>query len=68
MTMKTTTMEQFYMEVPSVEVSFLRTLANKMGWSLKRRKSGIQQALEDVEEGRVYEAKSVEDLMEQLEA
>jgi len=63
------TMEQIYMELPSVEVKFLRTLANKMGWVLKRkRKSGIQQALEDVEKGRVYKAQSVKDLMTQLEA
>ena len=40
-----------------------------MGWSMKRqRKNGIQQALEDVEAGRVYKAKSVEDLMAQLDA
>ncbi len=40
-----------------------------MGWTMKRqRKSGLQQALEDVEAGRVYEAKSIEDLMAQLDA
>ena len=67
--MKTIPMEQLYIEIPSVEVAFLRTLANKMGWSLKRKKkSGIQQALEDVDKGNVHEAKSVEDLMKQLEA
>ena len=52
-----------------MEVTFLRALSKKMGWTMKReRKSGIQQALEDVEAGRVYEAKSVEDLMAQLDA
>ena len=52
-----------------MEVSFLRTLSKKMGWVMKRqRKSGIQQALEDVEAGRVYEAESVEDLMAQLDS
>ncbi len=67
--MKTITMEQIYIEIPSVEVAFLRTLANKMGCSLKRKKkSGIQQALEDVDKGNIHEAKSVEDLMKQLEA
>ena len=67
--MKTIPMEELYIEIPSVEVAFLRTLANKMGWSLKRKKkSGIQQALEDVDKGNIHEAKSVEDLMAQLEA
>lgn len=63
------TMEHISLEVPSVEVAFLRTLSKKMGWAMKRqRKSGIQQALEDVEAGRVYKAKSIEDLMAQLNA
>ena len=62
-------LERITLEIPSIEVAFLRTLSKKMGWTMKRhRKSGIQQALEDVEAGRVYEAKSVEDLMSQLDA
>ena len=66
--MSTTSIEQIYLEIPSVEVSFIKTLAKKMGWSIKRkRKSGIQQAMEDFEAGRVYEAKNVEDLIKQLE-
>lgn len=65
--MASASMEKIYMEVPSVEVAFLRKLANKMGWTFKRkRKSGLQQALEDVEAGHVYEAESIEDLMSQL--
>jgi hypothetical protein len=67
--MATTSLERITLEIPSIEVAFLRTLSKKMGWTMKRhRKSGIQQALEDVEAGRVYEAKSVEDLMSQLDA
>ena len=67
--MATTSLERITLEIPSIAVAFLRTLSKKMGWTMKRhRKSGIQQALEDVEAGRVYEAKSVEDLMSQLDA
>ena len=67
--MAKTSLERITLEIPSIEVAFLRTLSKKMGWTMKRhRKSGIQQALEDVEAGRVYEAKSVEDLMSQLDA
>ena len=63
-----TTLEHITLEVPSFEVSFIRTLSKKMGWTMKRqRKSGIQQALEDVDAGRIYKAKSVEDLMAQLD-
>lgn len=67
--MATQTIEHITLEVPSLEVNFLRTLSKKMGWTMKRqRKSGIQQALEDVEAGRVYKAKSIEELMDQLNA
>lgn len=67
--MTTATLEKVSLEIPTFEISFLRMLSKKMGWTMKReRKSGIQQALEDVKAGRVYKARSVEDLMEQLNA
>ncbi len=66
--MASTSLERITLEIPSFEVAFLRTLSKKMGWKMKRhRKSGIEQALEDVEKGRVYKAESVEDLMAQLD-
>ena len=66
--MATATKEQIILEIPSLDAAFLRTLSKKMGWTMKRqRKSGLQRALEDVAAGRVYEAKSVEDLMAQLD-
>ena len=66
--MTTAVKEQIILEIPSLDAAFLRTLSKKMGWTMKRqRKSGLQRALEDVEAGRVYEAKSVEDLMAQLD-
>ena len=59
-------MERLYLEVPRNEVRFARSLSRKMGWTIRKpRKSGIQQALEDVEAGRVYEAKDVDDLFRQ---
>ncbi len=67
MNMEPVIMERIYLEVPRSEVRFARSLSRKMGWTIRKpRKSGIQQALEDVKAGRVYEAKSVEDLMAQL--
>ena len=62
-------MERIYLDVPRGDVSFARSLSRKMGWTIRTpRKSGIQQALEDVKAGRIYEASSVEDLMAQLAA
>jgi len=69
MNMETVATERFYLEVPRSEARLARSLSHKMGWTIKKpRKSGLQQALEDVEAGRVYEAKSIEDLMTQLDA
>ncbi len=50
------------------DFNLLKTLSKKMGWTIKRkRKTGIERALDDVKAGRVYEAKSVNDLFEQLD-
>ena len=64
----TVSLEGVYVSLPNSDLNLLKTLSKKMGWSIKRqRKSGIKKALDDVKAGRVYEAKSVEDLFEQLE-
>ena len=64
----TVSLEGVYVSLPNSDLNLLKTLSKKMGWSIKRqRKSGIEKALDDVKAGRVYEAKSVEDLFEQLE-
>ncbi|MBO6024294.1 MAG: hypothetical protein J6P83_05515 [Bacteroidales bacterium] len=64
----TQTIENVTLSLPNADLTVLRTLSRRMGWKVKmRRKSGLEKALEDVAAGRVYEAKSFEDLIEQLE-
>ena len=64
----TANIENISISIPITDLSFLRTLSKKMGWTIKRpRKSGIDRALDDIKAGRVYEAKSVDDLFDQLE-
>ena len=64
----TANIENVSISIPITDLSFLRTLSKKMGWTIKRpRKSGIDRALDDIKAGRVYEAKSVDDLFDQLE-
>ena len=64
----TANIENISISIPITDLSFLRTLSKKMGWTIKRqRKSGIDRALDDIKAGRVYEARSVDDLFEQLE-
>ena len=53
--------------LPNVDLSFLRTISKKMGWSLKiQRKSGIEKGLEDIRKGNVYHAKDSNDLVKQI--
>lgn len=64
----TANIENVTLSLPNGDMAMLRMLSRKMGWKIKtRRKSGLEKALEDVSAGRVYEAKSFEDLIEQLE-
>ena len=59
--MQTTATNDFQsvqLTLPDSDLSFLRTISKKMGWSLKlKRKSGIEQGLEDIQKGRVFHAK-----------
>ena len=60
------TTENVQLTLPNADLSFLRTISRKMGWSLKRqRKSGIEKGLEDVRKGNVFHAKNSEDLIKQ---
>lgn len=62
------TIENVTLSLPNTDLAVLRTLSKRMGWKMKtRRKSGLEKALEDEVAGRVYEAESFEDLIEQLE-
>ena len=64
----TVSLEGVYVSLPNSDFNLQKTLSKKMDWSIKRqRKSGIDKALDDIKAGRVFEAKSVEDLFEQLE-
>ena len=64
----TQTIENVTLSLPNADLAVLKTLSRRMGWKVKmRRKSGLEKALEDVAAGRVYEVKSFEDLIEQLE-
>jgi len=66
-TATTTTTENVQLTLPNVDLSFLRTISKKMGWSIKiQRKSGIEKGLEDIRKGNVYHAKNSTDLINQI--
>ena len=59
--------ENVSLTIPDNDISFLRTLAKKMGWTMKRqRKSGVEKGLEDIKKGNVFHAESTEDLINQI--
>ena len=61
------TIENVQLTLPNADISFLRTLLKKMGWSLKlQRKSGIEKGLDDIRKGNVFHAKNSEDLIKQI--
>ena len=61
------TTENVQLTLPNADLSFLRTISRKMGWSLKRqRKSGIEKGLEDIRKGNVFHAKNSEDMIKQI--
>ena len=53
--------------LPNTDLSFLRSLSKRMGWSMKRTaQSGIEKGLEDIKKGNVYKAKDANDLINQI--
>lgn len=53
--------------LPIADLSFLRTISKKMGWTLKRvQKSGIEKGLEDIRKGNVFHAENSADLIQQI--
>mgnify|MGYP007013898500 CR=1 FL=1 len=59
--------ESVQLTLPYADMSFLRTISKKMGWSLKiQRKSGIEKGLDDIRKGNVFHAKDSADLVKQI--
>lgn len=52
--------------IPQVDYNLLEDLAHKFGWIVRiEKKSGLEEALEDVKNGRVHHAKDTHDLIKQ---
>lgn len=59
--------EDVTLSLPNTDISFLRTLSKKMGWTMKlHRKSGIEKGLEDIRKGNVFRAENSQDLVKQI--
>lgn len=60
--------ETITMGVSSIsDIKFLKNLAKRMGWTFEHeRRTGLDEAIEDLKAGHVHKAKDVKDLMAQL--
>lgn len=61
-----TTIKKVELAIPEVDMALLKALAKKFGWSIGKKKSGIEKGLDDIAAGRVYRAKDMEDLKHHL--
>ena len=49
------TSESVTLMLPNADLSFLRTLSKKMGWTFRRhRKTGIEKGLDDIKKGNIW--------------
>ena len=65
--MQATNNENVQLTLPYADLSFLRTISKKMGWSLKlQKKNGIEKGLDDIRRGNVFHAKDSDDLIKQI--
>lgn len=66
MNVDTVPQKEIYISLPESDYRFISTLSKKMGWTIHRkRKTGLDLALEDVAAGRIYHAKDGADLINQ---
>ena len=53
--------------IPQVDLSLLKDLAKKFGWTINSstKRNGIDEALEDVKAGNIYHASNAQDMIRQ---
>lgn len=61
-----TTIKKVELSIPEIDMALLKSLAKKFGWSVNKKKSRVEQGLEDIAAGRVYKAKDAEDMFKQI--
>ena len=49
-----TAIKKVELSLPEMDMALLKELAKKYGWSIGKKKSGIQKGLDDIKAGRVH--------------
>lgn len=61
------TLDTRTLSFPADQISTVRALVKKYGWKLSRKKkSGIEEALDDIKHGRVTEIKDIDEFIRNL--
>ena len=70
-TLMNTAVQKIDLEIPQVDLSFLRKLVKNMGWTMKKtttsKLSAYEQALDDVKHGRISEYNSLDEFIKEIE-
>ena len=61
-----TAIKKVELSLPEMDMALLKELAKTFGWSIGKKKSGIQKGLDDIKAGRIYRAKDMNDLKQHL--
>ena len=61
-----TAIKKVELTLPETDMALLKELAKKFGWSIGKKKSGIQKGLDDIKAGRVHKAENAEEMFKQI--
>ena len=64
-----TTMDTYFLEIPKTDISLLKSLVKRMGWTIHKttvEKTAYEQALDDKEHGRINEYANADKLFTKL--
>lgn len=63
-------MDTMTIRLPKADLEILKSLAKRLGWQIGKakavKKTGYEQAMDDIEHGRITEYASVKDLFNKL--
>lgn len=46
--------ETLSLNIPKDDIKLLKDLVKKFGWKINRKKTGLEEAMDDIKHGRVY--------------
>ena len=63
--------QKIELEIPQMDLAFLRKLVKNMGWVMKKKtthtKTGYELALDDIKHGRIHEYNNLDEFIKEIE-